>query len=49
MLHEAGPRSVEENVFHFLVIFLDAPQSAVEKSGWPEKARLFSAHIDAKS
>ena len=32
MLDETGPHWVEVNVFHFLVIFLDTSQSAVEKS-----------------
>jgi hypothetical protein len=36
------------NVFHFLVIFLNASQSAVEKSRLPEKTLLSSARIDAK-
>ena len=45
---EAGPHWVEVNVFRFLLIFLNASQSAVEKSRLPEKAPLFSARIDAK-
>ena len=45
---EAGPHWVEMNVFHFLVTFLNAWQSAVEKSRLPEKAPLSSARIDAK-
>ena len=45
---EAGPHWVEMNVFHFLVIFLNPSQSAVEKSRLPEKAPLSSARIDAK-
>jgi len=46
---EAGPRWVEMNVFHFLVIFLNASQSTVEKPRLPEKAPLSFARIDAKS
>ena len=45
---EAGPHWVEVNVFHFLVIFLNAWQGAVEKSRLPENAPLSSARIDAK-
>jgi hypothetical protein len=45
---EVGPHWVEMNAFHFLGIFLDASQSAVEKSRLPEKAPLSSARIDAK-
>ena len=45
---EAGPRWVEVNVLHFLLIFLNASQSAVEKSRLPEKAPLSSARIDAR-
>jgi hypothetical protein len=47
-LDEARSHGVEVNVFHFLVIFLNAPQSPVEKSGLPKEGRLFSAGIDAK-
>jgi hypothetical protein len=46
---EVGPHWVEVNVFHFLLIFLNASQIAVEKSRLPEKAPLSSARIDAKS
>jgi hypothetical protein len=46
---EACPHWVEVNVFHFLLIFLNASQSAVEKPRLPEKAPLSSARIDAKS
>jgi len=45
----ASPQRVEVIVFHLFVVFFDAPQSALEKSWWPEKARLFSARLDAKS
>ena len=38
-LGQASPHWVEVNVFHFLVIFLNAWQSAVEKSRLPEKPR----------
>ena len=45
---QAGPHWLEMKVFHFLVIFLNASQSAVEKSWLPEKAPLFSARMGAK-
>ncbi len=45
---QAGPHWVEMNVLHFLVIFLNRSQSAVEKSRLPEKAPLSSARIDGK-
>ena len=41
---EAGPHWVEMNVFHFLVVFLNASQRAVERSRLPEKAPLSFAH-----
>jgi hypothetical protein len=34
---EAGPHWVEMNVFHFLVVFLNASQRAVERSRLPER------------
>jgi hypothetical protein len=46
---EAGPRWVEVNVFHFLLIFLNASQSRVEESRLLEKAPLSSARMDAMS
>ena len=49
MLDQGSPQRVEVIVFHLFVVFFDAPQSALEKSWWPEKARLFSARLDAKS
>jgi hypothetical protein len=36
------------NVFHFLLIFPNASESAVEKSRLPGKAPLSSARVDAK-
>ena len=45
---EAGPQWVEVNVFRFLVIFLNASRSAVDKSRLPKKAPLSSARVDAK-
>ena len=39
---------VEVNIFDLLIVFFNGPQSPVEESGLPEKARLFSPGIDRK-
>jgi hypothetical protein len=45
---EADLRRVEAHVLHFLRIFLNASQSAAEKSRPPERAELPSVRTDAK-